>query len=153
LRLDIAALKHDSRTHIRWLPGAPEFVSALRAAGKHLMLVTNAHHDSLRIKDAHAGLAQHFDTLISSHSYGYPKEHATFWQRFHREHVFNPSRSMFIDDSLPVLRAARSFGIGAVVAVTHPDSTQPPHECTEFPAVKRVADLTPSLSALQTLTA
>jgi HAD superfamily hydrolase (TIGR01509 family) len=143
LQLNVAALKHEARAHIRWLHGAENFLRAMRAASKRLLLVTNAHHDSVRIKSAQTGLSQHFDVVISSHRYGHPKEHATFWQQFHREHPFDSARAIFIDDSLPVLRAAREFGIGTVIAVTHPDSELPPRECVEFPSVARVADLVP----------
>jgi HAD superfamily hydrolase (TIGR01509 family) len=141
LQLNIAELKHEARMHIRWLHGAENFLRTLRAAAKKLLLVTNAHHDSLHIKNTQTGLQQHFDSLISSHSYGHPKEHATFWRRLHRDHAFDPTRTVFIDDSLPVLRAARAFGIAHVIAVTHPDSGQAPRQCTEFASVARVADL------------
>ena|SRR5690349_19338062 len=144
LQLNVAALKHEARAHIRWLHGAETFLRAVRAANKRLLLVTNAHHDSVRIKSAQTGLSQHFDVVISSHRYGYPKEQAMFWRHFHREHAFDPARSIFVDDSLPVLRAAREFGIGTVIAVTHPDSEQPVRDCAEFPSVVRVADLWPN---------
>jgi len=144
LQLDVAALKHEARTRIGWLDGAEGFLRAVRAAGKRLLLVTNAHHDSLRIKAAQTGLTRHFDAAVSSHTYGYPKEYAAFWREFRREHSFDPARALFVDDSLSVLRAAREFGIAHVIAVTHPDSERPPRECTEFPSVARVADLMPA---------
>jgi len=141
LQLDVAALKHEARIRIGWLHGAESFLYAMRAARKRLLLVTNAHHDSLRIKCAQTGLSQYFEATISSHSYGYPKEHAAFWQALRSEQAFDPARTLFVDDSLPVLRAARDFGIAHIVAITHPDSQRPPRECTEFPSVARIADL------------
>jgi hypothetical protein len=48
-----------------------------------------------------------------------------------------------VDDSLPVLRAARRHGLAQVFAVARPDSTQPPHVIEEFPAVHSVSDLLP----------
>jgi 5'-nucleotidase len=143
LNLDIAALKYGAREHIGWLPGAQDFLRTIKHQAKHLLLVTNAHHDSLAIKHAHTGLGQYFDALISSHRYGWPKEHVNFWTTLQSEHAFAPERTLFIDDSLPVLRAAQAYGIAHVIAVTHPDSTQAVRACTEFRSVPRVAALLP----------
>jgi putative hydrolase of the HAD superfamily len=79
--------------------------------------------------------------MVSSHQYGYPKEHPRFWEALHREHALAPERTLFIDDSLTVLRAARAYGIAHLIVVTHPDSTQAVRECDEFPSVPRVVQL------------
>jgi HAD superfamily hydrolase (TIGR01509 family) len=141
LDLDIAALKRQARDSICWLPGAQAFLRTLQQWSKRLLLVTNAHHDSLAIKHERTGLGDYFTALVSSHSYGYPKEHAEFWKALQSEHEIAPARTLFIDDSLPVLRAARTHGIAHIVAITHPDSSQPVRECTEFRSVPRVAAL------------
>ena len=136
-------LKHEMRDNIRYLPGAPDFLQAVRDAGKRLVLVTNAHPDSLSIKAGQTGLAAYFDLLISSHSLGFPKEDPRFWQALDLRGVYEPGRSLFVDDSLPVLRAARLHGVSEVFAVERPDSTLPPHVIDEFPAVHSVSDLLP----------
>ncbi|HTE42264.1 MAG TPA: GMP/IMP nucleotidase [Steroidobacteraceae bacterium] len=141
LKLDIMGLKRAAREQIGWLPGAERFVSSMRAAGKQLLLVTNAHPDSLQIKHEHTGLGRYFNALVSSHQFGFPKEHPSFWTVLQREHPFAAHRTLFIDDSLPVLRAARGHGIAHVVAITHPDSSQAQRVCDEFAAVARLSDL------------
>jgi putative hydrolase of the HAD superfamily len=141
LDLNVAALKQAAREHIDWLPGAETFLRALRAMGKRLLLVTNAHWDSLRIKGERTGLARYFDALVSSHGYGYPKEHAGFWPALQAEHPFDAERTLFIDDSLPVLRAARQYGVQHVIAISHPDTSQSARLCDDFPSVARVAEL------------
>jgi putative hydrolase of the HAD superfamily len=141
LHLDIAGLKRKAREHIGWLPGAQLFVSKLKQQSKRLLLVTNAHHDSLAVKHEQTGVGQHFDALVSSHRYGFPKEHPDFWTSLQREHLLAPERTVFIDDSLPVLRAARAHGMVHLVAVTHPDTSQAVRVCNEFFSVPRVADL------------
>jgi 5'-nucleotidase len=141
LHLDIAELKRAAREHIGWLPGAQQFLRRLRQRSKRLLLVTNAHRDSLTIKHQRTRIGDHFDVLVSSHEYGYPKEHANFWPALQGDHTFAPERTLFVDDSLPVLRAARAFGIAHLIAVTHPDSTQAVRECDEFNSVQRVAQL------------
>ena len=141
LELDIAALKHGDAHHIRWLPGAREFLGRVRALGKRLVLVTNAHPTTLEIKDAHTHVMSHFDAGFSSHGFGAPKEQARFWVELAKAVQFDPARSLFVDDSLPVLRAARAAGIGLIYAVQRPDSSAPARLQSEFPAVDAVAQL------------
>jgi len=140
---DVAGLKQEMREHIRFLPGATVFLEAVRASGRRLVLITNAHHDSLRIKAAQTGLATYFDRLISSHSFGFPKEHVQFWHVLDATIEHDPPGALFVDDSLPVLEAARNHGIGQVFAIARPDSTEPPRPIDGFPAVHSVADLLP----------
>jgi len=141
LELDIAALKHVDAHQIRWLPGAREFLGRVRALGKRLVLVTNAHPTTLAIKDARTEVISHFDAGFSSHAFGAPKEQAQFWRELAKVERFDPQRSLFVDDSLPVLRAAREAGIGLIYAVQRPDSSGPARLQSEFPAVDAVADL------------
>ena len=141
LELDIAALKHVDAHQIRWLPGAREFLGRVRALGKRLVLVTNAHPTTLAIKDSRTQVISHFDAGFSSHAFGAPKEQAQFWRELAKVERFDPQRSLFVDDSLPVLRAAREAGIGLIYAVQRPDSSSPARLQSEFPAVDAVADL------------
>jgi putative hydrolase of the HAD superfamily len=141
LELDIAGLKHEVREQVRFLPGAEEFLVELRRRGLRTVLITNAHLDSLNIKAQQTDLLRHFDTAVSSHQYGVPKEHAQFWIRLQAQLDFQCSRSLFVDDSLPVLRAARDYGIAQVFAISRPDSTQDQRHVEEFPAVARIIEL------------
>jgi len=141
LELDIAALKQVDAHHIRWLPGAREFLGRVRALGKRLVLVTNAHPTTLAIKDAHTQVISHFDAGFSSHSFGAPKEQVQFWIELAKVEQFDPARCLFVDDSLPVLRAARAAGIGLIYAVQRPDSSAPARLQPEFPAVDAVSEL------------
>ena len=141
LQLDIAALKRAWAHDIRWLPGAREFLQRVRALGKRLVLITNAHPTTLAIKDAQTCVISHFDAGFSSHVFGAPKEQARFWRELAKVERFVPQRSLFVDDSLPVLRAARAAGIGLVYAVRRPDSSAAARAHAEFPSVDAVADL------------
>lgn len=141
LELDIAGLKHEVREQVRFLPGAEEFLVELRRRGLRTVLITNAHLDSLNIKSRQTDLLRHFDTAISSHQYGVPKEHAQFWIRLQAQLDFQRGRSLFVDDSLPVLRAARDYGVAQVFAISRPDSTQDQRHVEEFPAVARIIEL------------
>jgi 5'-nucleotidase len=145
LSLDIAGLKREVREHVRFLPGAEQFLQKLRARGLRTVLVTNAHHDALTIKEAQTGLARYFDAIVSSHRFGAPKEHAQFWIALENELRFDPKRCVFIDDSLAVLRAARRHGIGQIFAITRPDSTQAARAVSEFATIESVESLLATL--------
>ena len=73
--------------------------------------------------------------------FGAPKEAPQFWRELAKVEQFDPARSLFVDDSLPVLRAARAAGIGLIYAVRCPDSSAPARALSEFPAVDAVAEL------------
>jgi 5'-nucleotidase len=105
LSLDIAAMKHEMREHVRFLPGAEEFLQALRAKGLRVALVTNAHRDSLKVKATQTGLTKYFDVVFSSHNFGVPKEDPQFWQQLQAQLHFDPARTLFVDDSHAVLEA------------------------------------------------
>ena len=144
LDFDIAALKAEMREHIRYLPGAIEFLDGVRALGKRLLLTTNAHPISLGVKNRVTGLERHFDELVSSHEFGVPKEQPEFWDRLERSHGVDPGATLFVDDSAAVLEAARAAGVRAVYQVLLPDSTQPLRAALPgFPAVRGLADLVP----------
>jgi FMN phosphatase YigB (HAD superfamily) len=141
LGLDIGGIKREALGGIRFLPGAEEFLSKLGDSGKRRVLVTNAHPTALEIKNEGVALTRYFDACYSTHPFAYPKEHAAFWPRLAAEERFQPQRTLFVDDSLAVLDAARDFGIGWLRAVRHPDSGRPPQHTGDYAAVDRVADL------------
>ena len=142
-QVNVAALKEEMRHLIAPLQGSEAFLRAVKEAGRQLWLATNAHGRSWNLKLEHTGLRRWFDRIICAHDFGAPKEDPRFWERVAAAHPFEPSRVLFVDDSLPVLRAARDYGVGQTVAIRHPDSTQPKLEIEEFDAVDRLADLLP----------
>ncbi len=141
LALDIGTLKRDTAGRVRYLPGAMEFLRWLSASGKRRVLVTNAHPDTLAIKDGQVSLTEHLDEVHSSHDYGRPKESVEFWPRLAERLEFDPARTLFVDDSLPVLRAAHAYGIGHVRAVRRPEYGGPRRDTAPFLAVDSVAEL------------
>jgi putative hydrolase of the HAD superfamily len=141
LKLDIASIKRETKTRVSFLPGAQEFLSRLRERGKRCVLVTNAHPVTLGLKDERVALRQYFDAVYSSHPFACPKEDAAFWPRLAAEERFVPQRTLFVDDSLSVLNAAREFGIGWLRAVRRPDSGRGAQHTGDYVAVDRVAEL------------
>ncbi len=143
LGLDIALLKEEVEHLIAVHPHVPEFLERCRQADKRVVLVTNAHQKSLRLKMDKTRLAGHFDNIICSHAYGMPKEDAAFWPRLQQDEPFEPRRALLVDDSLSVLRSAKDYGIGWLLAVFEPDSQQPRRDVGEFDAIESFADIMP----------
>jgi len=141
LKLDIGSIKREALAQVAFLPGAEEFLSKLKDRGKRCVLVTNAHPRTLAIKNERVALTRYFDACYSTHPFAAPKEDPAFWPRLAAEERFQPQRTLFVDDSLAVLNAARDFGIGCLRAVRRPDSGQPPQHTGEYAAVDGVADL------------
>jgi putative hydrolase of the HAD superfamily len=141
LKLSVRDLKVETAHLIALRPDADTFLAAIRAAGKRVILITNAHRDSLSLKLERIELAPYFERLISSHDYGYPKESQDFWSALQADIAFDPARSLFIDDTLPILRSARAFGVGHLLAVREPDSQKGPKDTEEFCAVEDYRDL------------
>lgn len=143
LELDIMALKEEVAHLIQVHPSVVDFLAATRAAGRRLVLATNAHHKSLTLKMARTGLEPHFDALVSSHELGAAKEQRGFWERLQQVEPFDPARTLLVDDSLPVLDAARDYGIAHLVAVRTPDTRLPPKDTRGYPTIDSFADLLP----------
>jgi len=111
LGLNIEALKRTQAGRIAWLPGAEDFLKRLRALGKRLVLLTNSHPQVLKLKDEQTGVTRYLDMAISSHVFRVPKENGQFWTAVREVEPFDSQRSLFVDDSPSVLRAAQAAGI------------------------------------------
>ena len=142
LNIDIRALKREHQHRIRFFPRATDFLASVRRRRKRLLLVTNAHPDTLAIKIEQTGLDKHVDDVFSSHEFDAPKETHEFWDRFHAREGFDPPRTLLIEDSVAVLKAASDFGLGSTLAIRCPDSRHPPRTIEQFPAVDGVHELT-----------
>jgi putative hydrolase of the HAD superfamily len=143
LGFDMVALKREVAHLIRVKAHVPEFLDALRAAGRRVVLLTNAHGDSVALKLEYTGIAGHFDRIISSHSLDAAKEEAAFWPRLREHEPFAPQSALLIDDNLSVLRAARDFGVGQLLAVRYPDSRQTAKDTEGFTAMDDFRELLP----------
>lgn len=143
--IDVSALEHELAEHIAVRPGVEAFLARARAAGKQLILATNAHPLSLGLKLARTGLARHFDAVVSAHDLGHPKEEREFWVRLDALHPFEPNRSVFVDDSARVRRSASAWGIRHVLAVARPNSRAPRLDTGAEPTVDDFRELADGL--------
>src|SRR5690606_18624726 len=101
----------------------------------------NAHRDTFAVKDEHLGIDRLVDSVVSSHDFAAPKETAAFWRALERHEPFVAERTLLIEDSLPVLVAARAYGVRHTLAIRKPDSAQPARAITGFTAIDGVFEL------------
>ncbi|MGB1091666.1 MAG: GMP/IMP nucleotidase [Oceanobacter sp.] len=142
--LPIARLKEDVTHKIRFRPHVIEFLEHLRVQGKRLVIVTNAHRDSVNLKMRHTGLDRYIDRIISSHDYRFPKESAEFWNQLHADEAFDIEHTLLIDDSRAVLESARQWGIKHLLMVFHPDSQKEPVVDKDFPGFLHFNEIVPT---------
>jgi len=143
LGLDIPQLKEEVDHLIAIHPHVIDFLDAVRATGRRMVLVTNAHGKTIELKFRRTQLGEHFDAVVCSHDFGLPKERAEFWERMQAVEPFDKTTALLVDDSLPVLRAARAYGIAQLLAVRRPDSKQPEKLTGEFPAILSFREVMP----------
>ena len=74
LNLPIRELKQEIADLIALRPDADTFLAAIRQAGKRVVLITNAHRDSLSLKLERVELAPYFERLISSTTTDFPRK-------------------------------------------------------------------------------
>ncbi|MHB1332563.1 MAG: haloacid dehalogenase, partial [Sulfuriferula sp.] len=56
---------------------------------------------------------------------------------------YNPLTTLLIDDSLPVLRSAQTYGIAYLLAIYNPDSKEGAKDVEEFRAIASFQDIMP----------
>jgi putative hydrolase of the HAD superfamily len=141
LGIDIGALHREVRSIVAWLPGAREFLTRARNAGKKLLLLTNSHPVALAVKHEQTGVLDYLDASATSHEFGHPKEHAQFWRVAIERFGFEPERSLFVDDNSRMLEAASHAGVRWVFGVRHWDTQAPRREHLHHPSVDGVFEL------------
>jgi putative hydrolase of the HAD superfamily len=143
LGFDLARMKQAVRHEIRILPGVQDFLAQLTASGRQVAIATNAHPEVLSIKLEATQLDRLVHETHTAHEFGAAKESQVFWDGLRARMGFDPARTLFVDDSLAVLIAAKNHGIGHLRAIARPDSSQPAKDIREFEAVDAIGELGP----------
>ncbi len=141
LGLDIIEIHRSVDDRIGYLPGARRFLETVSKQDIRLLLVTNAHRETLAIKTEATGVADYFDKIYTSHDVGHAKEDQPFWQALQDAESFDPGRTLFVDDNISVLRSAHQFGVEMLLTVTRPDTTAPVKDDGEFAGIEGLIDL------------
>jgi len=143
LELDIAQLKTEVAHLIAIHPYVVEFLSRLNNSHIETALVTNAHHKSLALKLEKTQLHGYFDHIICAHDFGMPKEDLNFWDKLKQRIPFDNETTLFVDDSLSVLRSAQQYGIENLIAIYKPDTQQGIREIKDFQAIHSFNEIMP----------
>lgn len=146
LQLDIYAMMDEQGPKATLRADTLPFLKALKAQGKRCILLTNAHPYNLAVKLKYTGLAPHLDLLLSTHTFGYPKEDQRLWQAVVEHTGLDASRTLFIDDSEAILDAAKTFGIRYCLGVMNPDSRRAEQVFQRHPAISDYHYLIPALA-------
>ncbi len=141
LAMDMLMLKQDVSERIKIREHVEDFLAFLQQQKKHIILLTNAPSKTIQMKFQHVAIEQYFDQIISSHQLGLAKEQHGFWNKLHQQIDFKVQNSLFIDDNLSVLRAARQYNIAYLLAIHQPDSQQMAVDTEEFTAIKSFKQL------------
>tara|TARA_Y100001960_G_scaffold249798_1_gene265895 strand:- start:618 stop:1130 length:513 start_codon:yes stop_codon:yes gene_type:complete len=140
-KLDIVELHRGYVELIEFRPGAKAFLNWAKRSNKTTIIATNAHPDSIKIKDEVSNIGSLVDHVVSSHQYSCPKETFSFWQNLKEDYDIEEGKSIFIDDNAPVLDSSKKFGIAYNLMVSRPDSQKPKKVDLPYPAFDDYADI------------
>lgn len=144
LGMDIPRLKEEVDHLIAVHPFVVDFLLFLRHHGKGIHLVTNAHSKTLDLKMKKTRLGPYFDTIISAHDLGLPKEDTAFWGKLRQRVTFDPDKTMLGEDSETNLGTAAAYGISYLIFVSGSSSALPPKPSATYTSVRTFAELMPS---------
>ena len=144
-KLDIKALHRDFTELIQFRPGAKAFLNWAKAKKKKTIIATNAHPESIQIKNEISALSSYVNHITSSHQYECPKETPKFWERLQIEHQFDKAKTIFIDDNAPVLDSSKNYGLAYNLIVARPDSQKPLKTNLSYPSFDHYEELCPQI--------
>jgi len=139
--IDIPALKEQIRHLIEVHPHVEAFLKMLRRHRKKVYLVTNAHYKVLDIKLKKTELGGYFHAAVTSFEIGYPKEMIEFWEKAGKQLGFEKEKTLFIDDTVAVLKTAARYGIKYILHKTYASSKAKKGTPEDFPAIEDFREL------------
>ena len=143
LKLDIIKHKTQLADRIALRPGTKEFLQQVGDSNKSVILVTNAHPETLRVKLEQTKIDQYFDALYSSHQFNQPKESPIFWTQLEQAIKVPLSNCLFVDDTESILIQAQQSGVKYVVMVEQPDMTKPAKKHSSLSSINLLTELLP----------
>ena len=136
-QMPIPLIKREIQHLIQLREDADEFLTALKQSGREVILV----------KIERTQLDKYFDVLYSTHEFGVVKESQLLWQKLQAKQNFDLASTLFVDDSLPVLKSAEKYGIKHILAVENPDSQKPANIIDGFTSISDYRQLTKDILA------
>jgi len=139
--IDIPALKEQIHHLIEIHPHVEDFLKMLRRHRKKVFLVTNAHYKVLELKLKKTELGGYFHAALTSCEIGYPKEMTEFWLKAEKRLGFEKEKTLFIDDTVAVLKTAAQYGIRYILHKTYASSKAKKATKEEFPVIEDFREL------------
>jgi putative hydrolase of the HAD superfamily len=136
--IDVVAMHRELQHLIGFLPGAEEFLKAVRRKGKRLIVLTNAHQAGVAVKSAKTGLDRYVDRIVDAFEVGYLKMRSEYWPACRTLVGFDPSRSLYVDDDEACLVAAREYGIATIIHSAKSSSQLPAERSANFMSVEHL---------------
>jgi 5'-nucleotidase len=136
--IDVVAMHHELKHMIGFLPGAEEFLAAVRRKGKRITVLTNAHRSGVAVKSAKTGLDHYVDRIVDAFEVGYLKMRSEYWPACRSLVGFDPNRSLYVDDDETCLAAARQYGVGAIIHSAKSSSQLAPVRSTQFASIEHL---------------
>lgn len=144
LGIDVIAMTKEFDHMIGFLPDAKDFLKYLRAKGKRVSLITNAHTSGVSIKVERTGLDAHVHRIVDAFEVGYLKMRPEYWPICQRLIGFEPKRTFYLDDDESCLNAAREYGIGHVYHSAKSSSQLPPQKSDHHRSIESLTAFMPS---------
>lgn len=145
LGFDIIEHKSKLAHKVSIRPGTIEFLKKIHASDKDVILVTNAHPETLRVKLEQTRIDQYFDSLYTSHQFHQPKESPLFWSQLEEDMGTSLSKCLFVDDTESILIQAKQSGVKHIAIIEQPDSSQPPKIDLTLPSINYLDELLDNL--------
>jgi putative hydrolase of the HAD superfamily len=139
--IDVVGMHRELQHMIGFLPGAQAFLEAVRAKGKRIIVLTNAHHAGVAVKSAKTGLDRYVDRIVDAFEVGYLKMRPEYWPACQRLVRFQARRCVYIDDDESCLAAAKQYGIEAVIHSAKSSSQLPAVASACFASVEHLPAL------------
>ncbi len=141
LGLDIPHLKKEIDHLVQIRPHVLPFLDHMKAMGKDLYLITNAHPKALAVKMDKVNIRGYFKQIICSQDVGVAKEQVEFWDRLQQLLPYDRTRTIFADDTENVLFSAKEYGIRHLVHIAKPSSKLATKYSTHFPSIASFGEL------------
>ena len=141
LEIDVVALTKEFEHLITLHPDAVEFLRHLRARGKRVHILTNAHAAGIEIKVTRTRIDRYVHRIVNAFEVGYLKMRPEYWPACQRLLGFEPSRSLYVDDDEACLAAAQQYGIGYLYHRSKSSSRLPAQPSSRYVSVESLHQL------------
>ena len=139
--IDVVAMHREFQHLIGFLPGAEDFLKAVRAKGKRIIVLTNAHEAGVAVKCAQTGLPKYVDRIVDAFEVGYLKMRLEYWPACRKLVGFDPNRSLYVDDDELCLAAAKQYGVASIIHSAKSSSQLPSAPSSQFASVEHLPAL------------